>query len=763
MMVPMDQDIIPEHDALIKLSSQEMLHHDPRRRRKALVNFVNIPHDALDFSLYPEFSEALNDDYELCRTLAIKLISSMSSRYADGLVFQKGTAEQIRLEDDAFANICKMITDADTQVRIEAAKSLSKFKTVSLHYLLATLDKREVVIHSGAFVYGLEDEKKDVRMAALDSLCKLSKSHPKFAERSMDHIVDMFNDEIDDIRLKAILSLQYIDNVALRDDQVEIILTALDSPSMDIREALHRMLSDVHLTSPYSLRRCIETILINLSRYPQDRLSIFECFKSLGQNHGDYVYMLVNELLAVHPYLKLSEQSLIDDNYIGTLIIVFNACSKKPQILDRLESHTLQHQAYMRHTLPNFMPQNEIIRSNLATPLFFVSIFERLGKMLKCDQQISQQAKTSLMEMSLKDLKSFGLVEPDFRASTEFYQMVIESVLLISKIICKQDWMYSNLSLILIRRVLERTFSLSRKYHKLTTIQKCCIQQLRVQALAIELVSFINSCNSSALDICDNFIEEVRLLNQYLESEPYLDSIALSSLTNSILEELSSLDQPKPGTVARKLEPLFTKQSSLALDQINETLMLLIESQNIDDLLRMKMSSARFNSTEDKNDTCHKFTAGLVMALTVDVCVENIKNTDDIRLKLLYPDKQAHIIVPIANHFRLLSSDDKYSETCSYRLYTTINISHGIWTDPSFVELSVILDYRDNQSSMLDMNYNHHPHHSHQNHHTSTNNHHNHTIISSDQIYGSLEESQTIELCPAKSLKVHPQNIRGFL
>lgn len=737
MMVPMEHDVISEYDSVIKHSGQEMLHHDPRRRRAALANFVKIPRDALDFSLYSEFSEVLNDDYELCRLLAIKLIASMSARYADGLVFQKGTAEQIRLEDDAFANICKMITDADIQVRVEAAKCLSEFKTVSLHYLLATLDKKAEVIHSGAFVYGLEDERKDVRFASLDSLCKLSKLHPRFAEKSLDHIVDMFNDEIDDIRLKAILSLQYIDNVALRDDQVEIILTALDSPSMDIREALHRMLSDVKLTSPYSLRRCIETILLNLSRYPQDKMSIFSCFKSLGQNNYEFVYKLVNELLAVHPYLKLSEQSLIDENYIGTLIIIYNASIKKPEILQTLESHTLQHQDYLRHTLPNFMTQSlEIAKSQTASSVFFVSIFERLGKMLKSEQ--NQRAKTSLMEMSLQDLKSFGFVESGFRASTEFYRMVIESMLLVSKIIRKQDWIYSNISLILIRRVLDKTFSLLRKFHKLSAVQKCCIQQLRILALAIELVAFINSCNSSALDICDNFIEEIKSLEKYLENEPYLDSIALGSLANSMMEELSSLDKPKPGTVARKLEPLFTKSTGLVLEQVNEILLLLIESQNIDDLRRMRASSATFNSTQDKNNTIHKFTAGLVMALTVDVSVENIKNTDDIRLKVFYPDKQAHIVVPVSSDFRLVSSDELDSETNSYRLYTTVNISHGIWTDASFIELSVILDYRDNQSTMLDLNQ-------------------------VDQISGSLEESQTIELCPPISLKVHPQNIRGFL
>lgn len=702
-------------------------HQDPRQRREALTEFVR-DEKTIDFSHYPDFCEALNDDYEYCRSLAIKLILALSAQFGNCLVFQKGTSDQIRLEDDAFSKICRMITDSAVQVRIEAAKSISQFKSVNLNYLLATLDKKADVHHSGAFVFGLEDEKKDVRMASLDSLCHLSKLEPNFAERSIDHIVDMFNDEIDDIRLKAIHCIQEIENVALRDDQVEIILSVLDSPSMDIREACHRMLSRVKLSSAQSLRRCIETVLVNLARYPQDKMSIFECFKALGQIHYDYVAALVNELLAVHPYLKLPEQSLIDDNYIATLILIFNASSKVPTILGELESHTLQHQTYIRHTLPHFMPQNQSSKSQTASALFFISIFERLRKMLKPEGR--QQSKTALLEISLEDLKSFGHVEPEFKASTEFYRIIIESILTISRLLSTTDWMDSNYSLKFIHRVLDQTFRLLRIYHQLSSIQRCCIQQLRIQALAIELVVFINSSNASALDLCESFMEEVKSLESYLSEQPYLDSIALSSLTHATLEQLGSLDQPKPGTVARKLEPLFSNRPNV-LDQINETLLLLIESQNIDDLRRMKISTAVINNSMDRK--IEYFAAGLVLALTLDASVENIKNIDDVRIKIVYPDKSAHILVPISNHFRLISHD-KDSGTSYYRLYTTANICHSTWTEPSSIELMITLDYRDNQSTSVQLNQ--------------------------ADLIRSTEESQLIDISKPVSLRIHPHSIR---
>jgi integrator complex subunit 4 len=53
-------------------------------------------------------------------------------------------------------------------------------------------------------------------------------NNPQFAQLSLDFLVDMFNDEIEDVRLKAIDSLTKISNYTiLRADQLETFLGAL--------------------------------------------------------------------------------------------------------------------------------------------------------------------------------------------------------------------------------------------------------------------------------------------------------------------------------------------------------------------------------------------------------------------------------------------------------------------------------------------------------------------------------------------------------
>lgn len=81
----------------------------------------------------------------------------------------------------------------------------------------------------------------EVRTAAVESLCHLSMNNSVFANIAIDFLVDMFNDEIEGVRLKAIDSLTRISkHIVLREDQLETILGALEDYSIDVREGLHR-------------------------------------------------------------------------------------------------------------------------------------------------------------------------------------------------------------------------------------------------------------------------------------------------------------------------------------------------------------------------------------------------------------------------------------------------------------------------------------------------------------------------------------------
>ena len=614
---------------VIKMLRELSHHHDCRLRSSALETLYHLHGEGttMDISLYTEFCESLKDNYGGCRLTAMKLLEIMAQTYGDCLCSGMDD-DQIRLADDTFAKICNMMSDIEMSVRIQAATLLGKFTNVSTSFLDQTLDKKlmsnlrkkksahernresaaagewssgkkwaddapqeEVCPESvnlmdigacGAFVHGLEDEFLEVRMATLESITSLAEIFPNFAHQSLDFIVDMFNDEIEEIRLKAIKCLQKISStssVVLREDQVDIILSALEDHNCVIREALHDLIGSCQMESTSALRSSIELLSNNLNKNPKDKPSIWKCFMNLGLHHPQFVSTLVNELIGIHPFLELPEPSLEDCSYLNILILILNAASKMPSILSQLERYTPRHYSYLRHAHPNLVPiitlydkdeislipdDNSSARSDRHTKAFLTNIFKRI-KNSTSNEQVEVQK--SVFELAIKDLERLSHVESSMKAACDFLRDYLSCQLSIRKILLNNNWINAFLLSPLqsshfrssLQQILVLTFLLKYRFHGAHPIQTTLVQQTRVKALALQLMAIIYGSNASALALCGAFIEELDHLRNHLNSS----GIKADPLTEAMMKEIKSLEEPKPGSVARVLQPLFLSSQSL--------------------------------------------------------------------------------------------------------------------------------------------------------------------------------------------------------
>lgn len=75
--------------------------------------------------------------------------------------------------------------------------------------------------------------------------------------------------------------------------------------------------------------------------------------------------------------------------------------------------------------------------------------------------------------------------------------------------------------------------------------------------MALQLIAIIHGSNASALALCDAFISEMEYLHKLLSD----NDLNADTLTVKMMKEISLLEEPKPGTVARVLKPLFLSTS----------------------------------------------------------------------------------------------------------------------------------------------------------------------------------------------------------
>jgi integrator complex subunit 4 len=138
----------------------------------------------------------------LMQTLDKKLMKDLRVR---------STNQQKTLFSSEWATSTSMVPSSDAQIQEEESISLISSGAC------------------GAFIHGLEDEFLEVRYECVNALWKLAVDCPEFAAKSIDFLVDMFNDEIESVRLSAIQSLSRITHyVLLTDDQIEIVLPVLE-------------------------------------------------------------------------------------------------------------------------------------------------------------------------------------------------------------------------------------------------------------------------------------------------------------------------------------------------------------------------------------------------------------------------------------------------------------------------------------------------------------------------------------------------------
>ncbi|KAL4646970.1 integrator complex subunit 4 isoform X1 [Arapaima gigas] len=710
---------------------------DPRVRTAAIKAMLQLHERGMKLqqTIYNQACKLLSDDYEQVRSAAVQMVWVLSQLYPESIVPIPSSNEKIRLVDDSFGKICHMVSDGSWVVRVQAAKLLGSMQQVSPHFLEQTLDKklmsdlrRKRTAHErakelyssgefssgrkwaddapkekvdttavnlidsgacGAFVHGLEDEMYEVRIAAVEALCALAQSSPSFAEKCLDFLVDMFNDEIEEVRLQSIHVLRQIStHITLREDQLDTVLAVLEDSSRDIREALHELLCYTNVSTKECIQLALLELLKNLTKYPTDRNSVWKCLKFLGSRHPTLVLPIVPELLSTHPYFDTPEPDMDDPAYIAVLVLVFNAAKSCPTMTALFSDHTFRHYAYLRDSLSHLVPPLRLPGrkltsapegSGLASSVESAQNFLKESLARVCSvQQLDAPGAQSLLEFTIRDLQRLGELQTELAGAADFCATYLRCQLLIMKALqdklwsvavplyVKQNAMVSGAAV----QVLDETYKLEFLYSGLESRQIATIHHVRLQAKALQLVLLARARRGvePLLSVCEKFLHEVDAFQRLFITElPHLQD----SFVDKLLDIMPRLAGSKPADLVKILQTTLRHSCFPQLklpEQIHRATATIIEPTG-------------------ESDNPLRFTSGLVVALDIDATLEHVQDPQTtVKVQVLYPDGQSHVIQPKPADFRKPGPG-------RHRLITQVYLSHSAWTEPCQIEVKLLLAY----------------------------------------------------------------------
>uniref|UniRef100_A0A1B0D7Z6 Integrator complex subunit 4 n=1 Tax=Phlebotomus papatasi TaxID=29031 RepID=A0A1B0D7Z6_PHLPP len=698
---------------------------DSRVRAQAFRSILTLGSRGVDLTpkLYSRATDALKDDYECVRKEALQLVYELGIRHPEHMILVPDSDMEMRLVDAAFGNVCSAMCDLSMQL-------LGGMTAVGSEFLNQTLDKklmsnlrRKKSLHErnlenftsgewssgkkwaddapkeflnaasisliatgacGALVHGLEDEFLEVRTASVDSMCRLALIHPPFASTSLDFLVDMFNDEIESVRLKAIYSLTKISkHITLREDQLETMLSSLEDYSVEVREGLHLMLGACKVSTQACLKLVVQKVLDVLSKYPQDKESAFGCLQRVGQKHPDLCMALTPQLLQDHPFFDSAERDVEDPAYVCILVMLFNAAQHRPPMLSLFPETTIRHYGYLRDTMPNFVPhlmlRTVVDQTQITGATGSKQFLETLLNNIDAAYS-APRARQALLEAAQTNLDRLAEIDPALSGTANFTAMFLGAQLLIhqlqSCIAPKQNKTPSRESLNLLMR---KCLKLQNLFSNLTKDDWLLVKQISLRASALHLVIVVKDRSQSALAPCQLLLHIAADISVFLQDNP---EIAADKFSTSILQALAAISDPKPGRVFWEILPIVQSATPVVTPRVN---------------VDIRMCTARILepcfAASLENQV--KVTAGLIAAVPLVADIENLQEfqRQDLRIRVKYPDQNIHTVVPrLRDVKRILTESGE--EVNNWRLRTTILLSHGVWTEATQVEIFVCLSVR---------------------------------------------------------------------
>jgi len=527
-----------------------------------------------------------------------------------------------------------------------------------------------------------------VRMAVIGSIQELCTRHKVLARIAVELLVDMLNDEINEVRVKAIQSVGVIVNendMSLNEDQLNVILAGLEDQNRAVRHSLHRLLAHMALRSTLGLHASVEALLKNLQRYVRDANSIFSCCGSIGKNHPAMVELLVDDLLALNAMFLPPEPNADSSTYVAKLVLIYHAAAMNRNIFSLLPAYCHRHFSYLysQHqshlpplllafvgALPSAEMQNvhkpvEQAAEVDVTRNLFDQSFDVLQN-IKALWISNRYAKASHLLTACRDaIQKLALSHPQLQSHCSFCGGYVRCLGLLTQLLrraANNSVNCSNLPAGIPRKLLVLVHNQQTLFSGLSDKALMSLAEIRLLACLLLLAgAWMDSCRS----------ELVACLKQ-LATDLSEFCAARELSVPQICHTIQAADW-QGSTV-------FPVGLAAVLQNVKEQYVVLKDLQEHLSEAHVKLHPIGTSSLE-KPLNC---VAQLPHSFKVDGVVGNISDLGSLAIKVFSPD-QTEDVYPLSPELDFVSMEDGY-----HQLRTKLRISSNAWNGAGVLEVSVV-------------------------------------------------------------------------
>ncbi|KAL0082304.1 armadillo-type protein [Phycomyces blakesleeanus] len=724
-----------------KVISSYVLDSDPRVRKSALDALVgmHLRGSPLDSSLYPLAVKSLHDDFEEVRMGGLRLVWTLSSLYPDHKMklAHEEIQDTVRLIDDAFVKLCDLVNDSSVVVRTKACVMMASYQHVEFNVMSQTFSKRimsnlrrrlgfstyrgqkrpTVVTDGnfdaassefrlldsgacGAFVHGLEDEFQEVRSAAIDSICELCMYNDKLIRSAVDCLVDMFNDEIDRVRINAIQSLRKIgtrETLSFNAEQLEIAVGALEDNDPTAREATHELIRVIRIDKESSMQTLLDALMANMKRFPEDQLSIFRCLRDVGKRHGDYLGSMVPSLLNLDRRYLPREPTVEDSLYASNVILIANACTTNMSISEMLPKYIYRHFAYYQSKYPDCIPDlrkmyksaNIVLQGdidclptnfavtahNLVTDDVEKYMAVTLDMLKTIGLQLERKDYTGALltvEAADRNFEYIATLKPSLAGKSKLAILYLQCCELVIRI--KQSHSsptYAATAQMAAASLLRLSYTIEHTFLGLSKETRHSIMYFRALANITWMFGMLKQMpisNKTPFTIKNMLVASLQRMT------------LIEKKFNKDDNKCSGISTLRSDLAEATISPSTAKVSALQ-SFVNTFLPLPVFLSN-----PIRHTSAVITHPISNIDKPHRFVYQFPTELRVEADILNVADPNDIAIEIMYPDKTSSVFWPTADEFKPVTP-------YCYKLNASIVVKFAMWTETAVVEISVVRSF----------------------------------------------------------------------